>query len=367
MARIRTVKPEVFKHEDLFDLEKQTGLPIRFAWIGLFTVCDREGRFKWMPRRLGAELLPYDNVDFEAVLDTLLEANLIHKYEFNGELFGCIPTFLKHQVINVREAQSVIPAPSEGVMLPAKRTRHIPQDMCMHVRARDKHRCRMCGSVQELQFDHIIPFSKGGDHSLENLQLLCRRCNIRKSDRCLEAIEAPFEVSTVHAHALHMSNPVHASGEGKGKEGKGKEDKYMWETNQTMTMETIPNAGSLKSKRKRRVGIRVDYPHEFNELWIAYGRRGDKSEAYEAYERLKLLPGEVTALKTAIQKYTEGSSLKYRKHFCNFLQTDWREVESISDVPSTSSTRQNKSNRSDDIKAHNDAVFAKAFNKGGLV
>jgi hypothetical protein len=43
--RIRTVKPEFFKHEKLFDLEKETGLPIRLAWVGLFAISDREGRF----------------------------------------------------------------------------------------------------------------------------------------------------------------------------------------------------------------------------------------------------------------------------------------------------------------------------------
>ncbi len=58
MARIRTIKPEFFLHDELFELEKETGLPVRLAFIGLWTQCDREGRFKWRPLRLKAAILP---------------------------------------------------------------------------------------------------------------------------------------------------------------------------------------------------------------------------------------------------------------------------------------------------------------------
>ncbi len=69
MGRIRSVKPEVFKHDGLFDLERETGLPLRLAWIGLWTVCDREGRFPWRPRVLKPEILPHDSIDFADVLN----------------------------------------------------------------------------------------------------------------------------------------------------------------------------------------------------------------------------------------------------------------------------------------------------------
>ena len=64
MARIRTVKPDLFRHEALYELEIETGLPIRFSFAGLFTTCDRRGRFKWKPRQLKLDVLPYDNLDF---------------------------------------------------------------------------------------------------------------------------------------------------------------------------------------------------------------------------------------------------------------------------------------------------------------
>jgi hypothetical protein len=109
MARIRTIKPELASHEELFDLERSTGLPIRFAWCMLFTVCDREGRFRWRPRTLKAQILPHDDLDFSRVLDAWRTRGFVRKYRVKGEVFGWVPTFTKHQVINNRESQSDIP------------------------------------------------------------------------------------------------------------------------------------------------------------------------------------------------------------------------------------------------------------------
>jgi hypothetical protein len=108
--RIRTIKPEALTHEGLFDLEHSTGLPIRTAWFGLFTVCDREGRFPWRPREIKLHVLPYDNLDFSHVLDALMTAGFIVKYRVGNVWLGLVPTFRKHQLINNRESPSELPA-----------------------------------------------------------------------------------------------------------------------------------------------------------------------------------------------------------------------------------------------------------------
>ena len=49
---------------------------------------------------------------------------------------------------------------------------------------RDGRICRYCGSDEEpLHIDHIIPRKVGGTHDLENLQVLCKACNLRKSSK----------------------------------------------------------------------------------------------------------------------------------------------------------------------------------------
>lgn len=45
---------------------------------------------------------------------------------------------------------------------------------------RDGRRCARCGSTKRLHIDHIQPVAKGGGPWLENLQVLCRTCNLQK-------------------------------------------------------------------------------------------------------------------------------------------------------------------------------------------
>lgn len=59
----------------------------------------------------------------------------------------------------------------------------IPREIVDAVYKRDGGRCVFCGSTQNLQLDHIIPFSKGGATTLDNMQLLCQKCNIEKSNK----------------------------------------------------------------------------------------------------------------------------------------------------------------------------------------
>lgn len=109
--RIRTIKPESHTDEDLWDLEQETGLPIFRAFTGLWCHADREGRFEWRPRPLKAGILPYWDGDFSRVLDALEGAGFIQSYEVDGTKYGLIPSFLRHQAINQREARSDLPAP----------------------------------------------------------------------------------------------------------------------------------------------------------------------------------------------------------------------------------------------------------------
>lgn len=59
----------------------------------------------------------------------------------------------------------------------------IPREVVDAVYKRDGGRCQECGTTEDLQLDHIIPFSKGGATTVENLQLLCGKCNRAKSNK----------------------------------------------------------------------------------------------------------------------------------------------------------------------------------------
>lgn len=115
MARIRSIKPEFYRHHDLYSAEVEYGLPLRLAFSGLWLCADKEGRFKWQPVQLKLDVLPYDNVDFLAILIALAESGFIHYYENEGKGYGFIPTFKEHQRITGSEAtaESKLPCPPD--------------------------------------------------------------------------------------------------------------------------------------------------------------------------------------------------------------------------------------------------------------
>jgi hypothetical protein len=63
-----------------------------------------------------------------------------------------------------------------------EKNRHIPEEVKEYVWRRDDGKCVKCGSQEKLEFDHIIPFSKGGSNTARNVQLLCEYCNRSKRD-----------------------------------------------------------------------------------------------------------------------------------------------------------------------------------------
>jgi len=77
---------------------------------------------------------------------------------------------------------SVRIAKRQLVKTDSENERRIPQPVKIAVWQRDQGKCVQCGATDYLEFDHIIPYSKGGASTENNIQLLCRRCNLAKSD-----------------------------------------------------------------------------------------------------------------------------------------------------------------------------------------
>lgn len=104
MARIRTVKPDFFTSDDICALSPHA----RLLYIGLWCEADREGRMAWTPKAFKRRYLPDDDCEIEDLCQELLKRDLVRLY---GEDLAFIPTFLVHQHINPREAQSSLPVP----------------------------------------------------------------------------------------------------------------------------------------------------------------------------------------------------------------------------------------------------------------
>jgi hypothetical protein len=76
---------------------------------------------------------------------------------------------------------------------------------------RDDHTCQYCGSVKKLTIDHVIPKSKGGGDTWENMVVACSSCNAKKGDRLLEhtgmkLAKQPRSPANKILLSLHKSN-----------------------------------------------------------------------------------------------------------------------------------------------------------------
>jgi 5-methylcytosine-specific restriction endonuclease McrA len=64
---------------------------------------------------------------------------------------------------------------------------HVPEALKKAVWERDEGRCQWCGTEDTpenpIQYDHIHPRSLGGENTVENLELLCRKHNLEKRNR----------------------------------------------------------------------------------------------------------------------------------------------------------------------------------------
>ncbi len=68
---------------------------------------------------------------------------------------------------------------------------------------RDGHRCQYCHTTQNLTVDHVVPKSKGGEDSWENLTTACIKCNNRKGDRSPE--DAKMTLHTIPKRPSHIT------------------------------------------------------------------------------------------------------------------------------------------------------------------
>lgn len=107
MARLRTIKPGFFTDDELGECDPLA----RLLFSGLWVIADREGRLEDRPKRIKAEVQPYDSSDVDALLNELARRGFIVRYQVAGTRYIAIPTWHKHQNPHIKEAESTIPAP----------------------------------------------------------------------------------------------------------------------------------------------------------------------------------------------------------------------------------------------------------------
>lgn len=105
MARIRSHKPSIFRHEELQDLEAANpGASCMLVFMAVWGHCDNQGVFEYRPRQLKLDILPFLPFDMAATLRLLVDAGFIRVFEAGGKQYGFIASFCGHQRITGDEA-----------------------------------------------------------------------------------------------------------------------------------------------------------------------------------------------------------------------------------------------------------------------
>lgn len=98
-------------------------------------------------------------------------------------------SWLEHEARELRHDITELEAKVEelrGIIKDNDRQRYIPRDIKDKVVCRDHGTCRYCGLeleyAEDIHFDHVYPWSKGGETTVENLVVSCETCNRKKGD-----------------------------------------------------------------------------------------------------------------------------------------------------------------------------------------
>lgn len=112
--RSRNIKPGFYKNEQLAECSFEA----RLLFPGLWMIADRAGRMEYRPKRIKAELFPFDNIDVVRLVGELEREKLVVRYQSGNLQLLWIPGFTKHQAPHVKEKQSELPeCPLESTML----------------------------------------------------------------------------------------------------------------------------------------------------------------------------------------------------------------------------------------------------------
>lgn len=120
MPRIRYLKPDFFKDEHIKDLPYEA----RLFYQGLWCYADKKGRLEDRPERLKVEIMPYDKIDIEEILNLLSSPKknskrpYILRYSENKENYIQILQWNKHQKPHHTEQESIIPEPPKNILEP---------------------------------------------------------------------------------------------------------------------------------------------------------------------------------------------------------------------------------------------------------
>ena len=106
MPASRVLKMQYYLNEEIAELSVRA----RLALPGLWCLADRDGRLEDRPKKIKAQLFPYESADMEKLLSEM-DGKVIHRYEVDGKCFIQILNWEKHAKVHPKEKSFQFPSP----------------------------------------------------------------------------------------------------------------------------------------------------------------------------------------------------------------------------------------------------------------
>jgi hypothetical protein len=107
MSRIRSIHPGLWTDEAFVSLSPMA----RLMLMGIWNECDDMGSFAWSPLTLKMRILPADNADASELLEEMISAGIVMRYETAGKAYGAVRNFCQYQ--RPKKPNSVHPQTAE--------------------------------------------------------------------------------------------------------------------------------------------------------------------------------------------------------------------------------------------------------------
>ena len=143
--------------------------------------------------------LPLARINLKRALAKPLGTRIVLLVTGQAETLECSST----QQWEVRSPSVVLQIPDHIRLTSGDPERHwkLPPVNRREIFRRDNHTCQYCGSTKHLTLDHVIPRSKGGIHTWDNVVTACGKCNSYKGDRLLH--ETPMLLRSKPKAPMH--------------------------------------------------------------------------------------------------------------------------------------------------------------------
>ena len=143
--------------------------------------CAKTARYAQMLNYMGADCLTDRSIDIYVAEDRHFVDTAIKLCEEFKDIDGDAGPLLERLKAGIARYE----ARQAARKVKAQKRRDVAaayDHLFVAVGKRDGFKCAKCGELNDLHLDHIVPLALNGSNDLDNLQLLCRTCNIQKRD-----------------------------------------------------------------------------------------------------------------------------------------------------------------------------------------